>query len=36
MRNMKWVNIKQQLDQVEFPTTTRILLLAEGRLVNLG
>lgn len=36
LRNLKWTNIKPQVDQVEFPSGKRILLLAEGRLVNLG
>ena len=36
LRNMKWVNIKPQVDQIEFPSGKRIILLAEGRLVNLG
>jgi len=36
LRNMKWTNIKPQVDQIEFPSGKRILLLAEGRLVNLG
>ncbi len=36
LRNMKWVNIKPQVDQIEFPDGHKILLLAEGRLVNLG
>jgi adenosylhomocysteinase len=36
LRNMKWTNIKPQVDQIEFPGGKRILLLAEGRLVNLG
>ncbi len=36
LRNMKWVNIKPQVDQIEFPDGKKILLLAEGRLVNLG
>jgi adenosylhomocysteinase len=36
LRNMKWDNIKPQVDEVEFPDGKRILLLAEGRLVNLG
>ena len=35
-RNMKWTNIKPQVDQIEFPNGNRIILLAEGRLVNLG
>ncbi len=36
LRNMKWNNIKPQVDQIEFPDGKKILLLAEGRLVNLG
>lgn len=36
LRNMKWDNIKPQVDEVEFPSGKRIILLAEGRLVNLG
>lgn len=36
LRNMTWNNIKPQVDEVEFPDGKRILLLAEGRLVNLG
>ena len=36
LRNLKWTNIKPQVDQVEFPDGKKILLLAEGRLVNLG
>jgi adenosylhomocysteinase len=36
LRNMKWVNIKPQVDEIEFPSGKRIILLAEGRLVNLG
>lgn len=36
LRNLKWVNIKPQVDQIEFPDGKKILLLAEGRLVNLG
>lgn len=36
LRNYKWNNIKPQVDEVEFPEGKRILLLAEGRLVNLG
>ncbi len=36
MRNMKWTNIKPQVDEVEFPSGKRVILLAEGRLVNLG
>jgi len=33
---MKWTNIKPQVDEIEFPDGKRIILLAEGRLVNLG
>ena len=33
---MKWHNVKPQVDEIEFPDGKRILLLAEGRLVNLG
>ncbi len=36
LRNMKWHNIKPQVDEVEFPDGKRVILLAEGRLVNLG
>ena len=36
LRNYKWDNIKPQVDEVEFPDGKRILLLSEGRLVNLG
>jgi adenosylhomocysteinase len=36
LQNMKWVNIKPQVDEIEFPDGKRIILLAEGRLVNLG
>ena len=36
LRNLKWHNIKPQVDEVEFPDGRRIILLAEGRLVNLG
>lgn len=36
LRNMKWNNIKPQVDEVIFPDGKRIILLAEGRLVNLG
>ena len=36
LRNMKWNNIKPQVDEIEFPDGKRLLLLAEGRLVNLG
>ena len=36
LRNMKWDNIKPQVDEIEFPDGKRIILLSEGRLVNLG
>ncbi|MFZ3032831.1 MAG: adenosylhomocysteinase [Parvibaculum sp.] len=36
LKNLKWHNIKPQVDEVEFTDGKRILLLAEGRLVNLG
>lgn len=36
LRNCKWHNVKPQVDEIEFPNGKRIILLAEGRLVNLG
>jgi adenosylhomocysteinase len=36
LRNFRWHNVKPQVDEVEFPDGKRIILLAEGRLVNLG
>jgi adenosylhomocysteinase len=36
LKQYKWENIKPQVDHVIFPDGTRIILLAEGRLVNLG
>jgi adenosylhomocysteinase len=36
LRNLKWSNVKPQVDEIEFPDGHRILLLSEGRLVNLG
>ncbi|MBI5113490.1 MAG: adenosylhomocysteinase [Rhodovulum sp.] len=36
LRNFKWHNVKPQVDEVEFPDGHRIILLSEGRLVNLG
>jgi adenosylhomocysteinase len=36
LRNYRWDNVKPQVDEVEFPDRKRIILLAEGRLVNLG
>ena len=34
--NYRWHNVKPQVDEIEFPDGKRIILLAEGRLVNLG
>ena len=36
LRNYKWTEIKPQVHEIEFPDKKRVLLLAEGRLVNLG
>ena len=36
LRNYKWNNVKPQVDMIEFPDGKRMLLLSEGRLVNLG
>ncbi len=36
LRNFKWTNVKPQVDEIEFPGGKRIILLSEGRLVNLG
>jgi adenosylhomocysteinase len=36
LRNYKWSNVKPQVDEIEFPDGKRIILLSEGRLVNLG
>jgi adenosylhomocysteinase len=36
LRNFRWHNVKPQVDEIEFPDGKRIILLAEGRLVNLG
>ena len=36
LKNLKWNNIKPQVDEIEFPDKKRIILLSEGRLVNLG
>ncbi|MFC4353445.1 adenosylhomocysteinase, partial [Fodinicurvata halophila] len=36
LKNLKWQSIKPQVDQIEFPDGHKIILLAEGRLVNLG
>jgi adenosylhomocysteinase len=36
LRNLRWTNIKPQVDMVHFPAGNRIILLSQGRLVNLG
>ena len=36
LKNLKWFNVKPQVDEIEFPDQKRIILLSEGRLVNLG
>ncbi|MBL8905503.1 MAG: adenosylhomocysteinase [Rhizobiales bacterium] len=36
LKNYKWTNIKDQVDLIEFPGGNRIVLLSQGRLVNLG
>ena len=36
LSNMKWTEIKPQVDQVDFPNNKRLIVLAKGRLVNLG
>ncbi len=36
LKNFKWNNIKPQVDEIEFPSGRRIILLSEGRLCNLG
>ena len=36
LKNLKWQNIKPQVDEIEFADGHRIILLSEGRLVNLG
>ncbi len=36
LSNLKWDNIKPQVDMIEFPDGKRMLLLSEGRLLNLG
>jgi adenosylhomocysteinase len=36
LRNHKWTNIKDQVDMVTMPSGSRIILLSEGRLLNLG
>ncbi len=36
LKNFKWTNIKPQVDMIEFPDGKRMILLSEGRLLNLG
>ena len=36
LKNMKWSNVKPQVDEIELASGKRIILLSEGRLVNLG
>jgi adenosylhomocysteinase len=36
LKNLKWTNIKDQVDMVHFPDGKRIILLSQGRLLNLG
>ncbi|MDE1883029.1 MAG: adenosylhomocysteinase [Rhodospirillales bacterium] len=36
LRNYKWDNVKPQVDEVVFPDGKRLIVLSEGRLVNLG
>ena len=36
LRNFKWTNVKPQVDLIEKPDGKRLILLSEGRLVNLG
>ncbi|MCS5602804.1 MAG: adenosylhomocysteinase, partial [Paracoccus sp.] len=36
LRNHKWTNVKDQVDMIEMPSGNRIILLSEGRLLNLG
>jgi len=36
LRNYKWENVKPQVDEVVFPGGKRLIVLSEGRLVNLG
>lgn len=36
LKNLEWTNIKPQVDQITFPDGKRIILLAQGRLLNLG
>ena len=36
LRNLKWTNVKPQVDLITFPDGKRMILLSEGRLLNLG
>jgi adenosylhomocysteinase len=36
LKNFRWHNVKPQVDEIELPDGKRIILLSEGRLVNLG
>ncbi|WP_019170924.1 adenosylhomocysteinase [Pseudaminobacter salicylatoxidans] len=36
LRNLKWTNVKPQVDMISFPDGKRLILLSEGRLLNLG
>jgi len=36
LKNCEWSNVKPQVDEIKFPSGNRIILLAQGRLVNLG
>ncbi|MBA3323817.1 MAG: adenosylhomocysteinase, partial [Rhodobacteraceae bacterium] len=36
LRNLKWTNIKDQVDMIHFPDGKRMILLSQGRLLNLG
>ncbi|MTH80244.1 adenosylhomocysteinase [Paracoccus aestuariivivens] len=36
LKNHKWTNIKDQVDMIEMPSGNRIILLSQGRLLNLG
>jgi len=36
LKNMQWTNIKDQVDMVTFPKGNRMILLSQGRLLNLG
>ena len=36
LKNLKWTNVKPQVDMIEFPSGKRMILLSEGRLLNLG